>query len=140
MSTPIDVERYRLTVAEEVRVWLARRRMSGVKLAELIGRSQVYVSRRLRGEVPFDTDDMARVAAALNVEVVDLIPPRGSKLSGKTHDPLAARIVAVAGQDRPLRATIRKATSSRRTHRPGRAVSQTRPLVPLVRPTVTAAR
>jgi len=57
MSATTNAERLKLTVAEEVRVLLARRRLSGVKLAELIGRSQVYVSRRLRGEVAFDVED-----------------------------------------------------------------------------------
>ena len=64
----------RETTAEEIRTVLARRRMSGVHLAQLIGRSQSYVSRRLTGETPFDLDDVERIADALEVEVVDLLP------------------------------------------------------------------
>ena len=71
--TPVD-RRLRATVAEEIRVLLARRRMSGVQLAEAIGRSQAYVSRRLNGATAFDVDDLERIAEALGVTVLDLIP------------------------------------------------------------------
>lgn len=70
-------------VAEEVRALLARKRMTGDKLAAAIDRSPMYVSRRLRGEVPFDLDDLERIAAALDVIVLRLLPrealqPQGS--------------------------------------------------------------
>lgn len=74
MTTVTTTGRLRTSVAEEVRVLLARRRMSGVKLAAAIDRTQAYVSRRLNGDVAFDVDDLERIASALGVEVVDLIP------------------------------------------------------------------
>ena len=86
-----------MTVAEEVRVHLARRRMSGVKLAQLINRSQVYVSRRLRGEVPFDIDDLALIAVVLGVSVSDLLPPSTRASSPTLVDPLAQRVIATVG-------------------------------------------
>jgi len=97
MSTPAIAEQYRMTVAEEVRVHLARRRMSGVKLAQLINRSQVYVSRRLRGEVPFDIDDLALIAVVLGVSVSDLLPPSTRASSPTLVDPLAQRVIATVG-------------------------------------------
>ena len=76
--TPIPTaQRLRLEVAEEIRAWMARRRISGVKLAEQIGRTQPYVSRRLNGEVAFDVDDLEHIAAALGITVRDLIPNTG---------------------------------------------------------------
>ena len=81
-TTPL---RMRYAVAEEVRVALARRQISGVKLANMIGRSQVYVSRRLRGEVPFDVDDLALIAEALGMKMVDLVS--GQRYLDITHAP-----------------------------------------------------
>lgn len=75
METGITADRQlRETVAEEVRALLARRRLNGAKLAAAIDRSEMYVSRRLRGETAFDLDDLDRIARVLDVEVVDLLP------------------------------------------------------------------
>jgi transcriptional regulator with XRE-family HTH domain len=61
-------------VAEEVRALLARKLMTGADLATAIGRSPMYVSRRVRGEVAFDIDDMQRIAEALGVPLLQLLP------------------------------------------------------------------
>lgn len=80
MSVTAGTERLSVRVAEEVRVWMARRRLSGVKLAARINRTQAYVSRRLNGDVPFDIDDLANIAKALDISVTVLIPsPEGGK-------------------------------------------------------------
>jgi len=127
MNTPSAGERTRLAVAEEVRVLLTRRRLTGVKLAEMIGRSQVYVSRRLRGEVAFDADDLGLIADALNVEPVDLLPKPSSNSSNRGRYRPEQHVIATIGVDRPAR--IRRSTASpvSRPHIPGRAVAQTRP-------------
>jgi transcriptional regulator with XRE-family HTH domain len=59
----------RSEVAEEVRVLLARRKLSAVKLAQQLGMSQGYLSRRLNAVQPFDMDDLERIADALGVPV-----------------------------------------------------------------------
>lgn len=69
----------RQRVAEEIRVMLARRRMSGSELARQIGASQPYVSRRLTGEIAFDVDDLEAIAAALEVTPVQLLGVGGSR-------------------------------------------------------------
>jgi hypothetical protein len=75
MTDGVSVQRLlRERVAEEVRALLARRMMTGADLAAAIGRSPMYVSRRVRGEVAFDLDDMERLAGVFGVEVADLLP------------------------------------------------------------------
>lgn len=66
--------RLRELVAEEVRALLARRRLNGAKLAAAIDRSEMYVSRRLRGETSFDLDDLEKIAEVLDVPVGALLP------------------------------------------------------------------
>lgn len=62
------------SVAAEVRAQLARQRMSASALAKALGKSEMYVSRRLRGEMPLDLDDLERIASALEVNFVALMP------------------------------------------------------------------
>lgn len=64
----------RQRVAEEVRVALARRRLSASELARRMGVTQRYISRRLTAEIAFDVDDLQRIARALGVAVADLLP------------------------------------------------------------------
>ncbi len=61
-------------VAEEIRVLLARRRMSASDLARQTGMTQRAISRRLTGEKVIDVDDLAKIAEALGVEAVELLP------------------------------------------------------------------
>jgi len=57
-------------VSEEIRLALARHRLSGNQLALKIGRSQSYMSKRLRGESSFTAND---VQAACDVMGEDLL-------------------------------------------------------------------
>lgn len=66
--------RLRERTAEEVRVILARRRMSAAELARLAGIKQSTMARRMTGETAFDLDDLERVADVLGISVADLIP------------------------------------------------------------------
>jgi len=69
MKTPLQQR-----VAEEIRVELARRRMSARQLALMTGWSPMYVSRRLRGQLPFTIADLDDVASALDIPVTRLLP------------------------------------------------------------------
>lgn len=64
----------REAVAEVIRVELARRKMTQRSLADATGLSQSYIGRRMTGEQPFDVDDLALIAAALEIAVADLLP------------------------------------------------------------------
>lgn len=63
----------RAAVAAEVRAWMGRRRVTQTDLAVALGKSQPYVSRRLSGDVAFDTDDLFRLADLFEVEVTALL-------------------------------------------------------------------
>lgn len=60
--------------AEEIRVLLARRRMSAAELARRTGIKQSTMARRMTGETAFDLDDLESIATALEVDVTELLP------------------------------------------------------------------
>jgi hypothetical protein len=60
-------------VAGEVRAAMARKRRSANWLATELGVSDMYVSRRLSGHIPFDVADLERIAVLLDVSVGSLI-------------------------------------------------------------------
>jgi transcriptional regulator with XRE-family HTH domain len=68
--------------AEEVRVALARKRMSASQLARLMKKSQAYVWRRLSGETAFDVDDLEAIGGILDVAPVDLLPRNAVSTAG----------------------------------------------------------
>jgi transcriptional regulator with XRE-family HTH domain len=63
----------RVAVAGEVRVALARKRMSAAALGRALGVSQTYVWRRLEGQTAFDLDDLERVCKVLDIELPALL-------------------------------------------------------------------
>lgn len=74
--------RLREHVAEELRVLLARKRISATELARRTGIKQSTLSRRMTGETAFDMDDLETIADALGVDVHDLLPSRQSATRG----------------------------------------------------------
>lgn len=74
MSENVTATPMRVRTAEEIRVLLARRRMSASELARRTGMTQPYMSRRLTGEIAFDVDDLDLIATVLEVNVADLLP------------------------------------------------------------------
>ena len=61
-------------VAKEIRILLVRRDWKQSDLATRMGKSEMWVSRRLRGAQPIDLNDLQLFAEALNVEAADLLP------------------------------------------------------------------
>lgn len=107
--------RLRERTAEEIRVHLARRRMSAAELARRTGLKQPYVSRRMTGEIAFDLDDLEVIARELGVTVAELIAGEGEQTTAaKLH--LTARPTDPAERpktDRPR--------DNRPSGRPGRS-------------------
>lgn len=60
-------------VAREVRVWMLRKDVSQQTLMAALGLSQSSVSRRLTGEIPFDLDELEKVAALFGVPTATLL-------------------------------------------------------------------
>jgi transcriptional regulator with XRE-family HTH domain len=96
--------------AEEVRVLLARKRISAVQLAKLMGVSQPYLSRRLNGAVAFDLDDIERIGQVLDVDPLSILPKGvGAGGDGGTNDrltPKPARPTPSRRTDEPRRARL----------------------------------
>jgi transcriptional regulator with XRE-family HTH domain len=119
---PDQPDRLTETVAAEVRAHMARVRLNQTQLADALGLTQSSVSKRLRGVVAFNTDELAKVAGVLGVHPAVLLggqpsytpQPTGGN-TGKTHRqsntlssaakvltfPVASR--STAGSQRPTR-------------------------------------
>ena len=67
-----SVTDFDVSLAEEIRVELARRGDSGRWLARQTGLSYTYMVMRLRAERPFTAGDISRIAAALEVPAAEL--------------------------------------------------------------------
>jgi transcriptional regulator with XRE-family HTH domain len=99
----------RESVAEEIRVLLARRMMSASELGRRVGMTQPYISRRLTGETAFDIDDLAKIADALGVEVAELLPRpnEGRLVTTSRHRETSPREIndrkaTLTGRTRPI--------------------------------------
>ncbi|MFC7275274.1 helix-turn-helix domain-containing protein [Paractinoplanes rhizophilus] len=88
--------RLREHVAEELRVVLARRKMSGAELARRTGIKQSTMSRRMTGETAFDMDDLEAIASVLDIHVGDLFPHR-ERGSSQDFDLAPAGAAATVG-------------------------------------------
>lgn len=120
-------------VAEEILSLMGRRRINKAELARRLGQKQDWIGRRLNGRQPFDVEDLQRIAVILGVDAVDLLPRKQGESVPKRSRALEPRIVATVGQHSENRSNGRLPVRTGRKHRPGRAVSATRPLVPLDR-------
>jgi transcriptional regulator with XRE-family HTH domain len=71
-------------VSAQVRSAMALRRISGAQLASKTGRSQSYISKRLRGDASFTANDCEDICEVLGVDLLELL--RGAVLaSRKAH-------------------------------------------------------
>jgi len=70
------------TLADRVRlslrVEMARRQWNMTRLAREVGVSDMWISRRMRGETDFTVSDLDQVARALGVPVENLISERAA--------------------------------------------------------------
>lgn len=60
-------------VSAEVRQAMARQRVSGAELARKAGRSPSYISKRLRDEASFTSNDVEDIVQALGVDLMALV-------------------------------------------------------------------
>ena len=109
-------------VAEEIRVMLARKRLTATDLARKTGMTQRSISRRITGEKAIDMHDLERIAHALDVDIHDLLPARGvnyasSPATPRTMPAPAPRHPVTVGQTATAVA-VRTRTNGPRTSRP----------------------
>lgn len=62
-------------VAAEIRAELARQRITNGALAEKLGVSRAYLSRRLNGDTPLSIPDVAAIAEVLGIPISQLTKP-----------------------------------------------------------------
>lgn len=62
-------------VATEIKVQMARADIRQSQLAREIGKTEQWLSVRLRGRQPFDINDLFLIAKGLGVGLYDLLPP-----------------------------------------------------------------
>lgn len=60
-------------ISAEIRSAMARQRMSGAQLAIKTDRSQSYISKRLRDEVAFTTNDVEDICEVLGEDLLGLV-------------------------------------------------------------------
>jgi transcriptional regulator with XRE-family HTH domain len=61
-------------VAEELRVAMVRRKVTAAHVARIAGISTGAMSERLNGKRSFNTDQLAAIADALDLDIADLFP------------------------------------------------------------------
>ena len=115
-------------VAEEIRVLLARRRMSASELARQAGMTQPYISRRLTGEIAFDVDDLDKIAVALGVKPADLLGPIADK-PVPTVECVPRQVKAQARTHAPTRPPTRSGDRHQTTRSPNYPTGARRPQI-----------
>lgn len=63
------------SIASEIRAMLARREITQGAFARQCGWSIAFFSRRMNGEVPFNTDEIERIAKELDIPLDQLTNP-----------------------------------------------------------------
>lgn len=126
MSMPPDLSAKTLTqvVAMEIRVAMTRADVRQSELARRIGKTEQWLSVRLRGKQPIDLNDLALIAGGLGVSPIALLSTSDIATAAAGHPK------RVSDQVSRLPAPVSTARAPRPTHRPtGRASgTQRRPV------------
>lgn len=116
----------------EIKALMGRRDLNKTEIAKRLGVSDMWVGRRLRGDIPIGLDELQRIATVLDTDPMELLPERRKRLNvSYGAGTVGERVVAVGGAQRRSRSVVR-------AHRPGRAVARTRPRRPSSRPLTPA--
>lgn len=70
-----EAVRFAQLVGSEIALLLHIRKRTRLELAALLGVSPQTITRRLNGDIPLDLDEVAKVAAWLNVPITRLTDP-----------------------------------------------------------------
>lgn len=83
----------RLALGREIRALMGRNVVSQTRLGDYIGCGQSGLSRRLRGETPFDWDEINAVAEFFDVPLAKLLPETAYPGSEPTPGLLSSALV-----------------------------------------------
>lgn len=72
--TPVGTRTFSAHVAAEIKAWMGRLDVRQTELARRLGQNDTWLSTRLRGSTPIDLNELQRIADALEVKIVDLLP------------------------------------------------------------------
>lgn len=81
-----------MQVVSNVRALFARRNVSAARVAQSVGWSQPYMSRRMSGRTPFDVNDLDTLAAAFDVPITRFfaLDPDNTPTGGTTRPKVLA--------------------------------------------------
>lgn len=74
-TTPERAATLTSLVAAEIRAWMGRLDVRQSELARRMGENDQWMSMRLKGRTPIDLNELQRIATALGLSVLDLMPP-----------------------------------------------------------------
>lgn len=117
MSITPEVSAKTLTqlVATEIKVQMARADVRQSQLARNMGKTEQWLSVRLRGRQPIDLNDLNLIAGSLGVGVHDLLPP--PEIAAKAVENREVIVSNPARPERPTRPPARP-RDNRPTGRP----------------------
>ena len=123
-----DVTTLSMRIAEEIRVLMVRKRVNQKQLAQRLNVSAMWVSGRLTGQTEIAVNDLPRIASALGVPMLDLLPRSersGTEAPTVRYDQPAER----PGTRHPVdnRPGTRKPTGRPDPHRTSRVPRPSRP-------------
>ena len=109
-----------LRVAAEIRAQMGRLNVNRAEVARRLEVENSWVGKRLNGQTEISVTDLYRIAAALQVEVADLIP-RDSRGAGTTRSYVASKPGMFPMPDHPIiQMSTRIPIQSKRTAPTGR--------------------
>lgn len=83
--TPSEDATLSADVAAEIRAWMGRLQVRQSQLARKLGESDQWLSMRLRGNTPLDLNEVQRIADALGILVINLLPKYATQRASSTE-------------------------------------------------------
>lgn len=65
--------KFAVAISDEIRHAMTRHRVSGSQISGMIGKSQSYVSKRIRNEASFTANDVETICDALKEDLLTLV-------------------------------------------------------------------
>lgn len=116
-TTPERTATLTSLVAAEIRAWLGRLDVRPAELARRMGENDQWLSTRLKGRTPINLNELQRIATALGLSVLDLLPAQASRGAGEAGGQATQTIVPVESALRPMPLRSRAPRPNVRSHR-----------------------